>query len=156
MKILLYSVIGMVLLIGLVLVALSVSSRKPPTLGLLNGQLRACPATPNCVCSEQQGEAGFVQPLTYTATAEDAWRRLKQAIVETGGVILSEPGGYLHARYTTPLMRFIDDVELRHDEQQHVIHIRSASRTGRSDFGANRKRVARIRTAFEYPSELKK
>jgi len=130
------------------LVVLSIASRKQPELGLLNGQLRPCPATPNCVCSEQRVEGAFVEPLGYTITAADAWSKIKQAIIETGGVVVTEQNGYLHARYVTPLMRYVDDVELRLDETKQLIHIRSASRVGHSDLGANRKRVARIRAAF--------
>ena len=148
MKLLLYSVIGIVVIIGLVSVVLSISSRKQPELGLLNGQLRPCPATPNCVCSEQQLEGAFVEPLVYTTTGDVAWREIKHAIIETSGVVLTEQDGYLHAVYETPLMRFVDDVELRLDENNQVIHVRSASRVGKSDLGANRKRVARLRAAF--------
>jgi len=148
-KILLYSVIGIFVIIGLVSVVLSISSRKQPELGLLNGQLRPCPATPNCVCSEQQVEGAFAEPFVYATTADVAWRKIKYAIVETGGVVLTEQDGYLHAVYETPLMRFVDDVELRLDENNQAIHVRSASRVGNSDLGANRKRVARIRAAFD-------
>lgn len=131
------------------LVGLSISSRKQPVLGLLDGQLRACPASPNCVCSEWPGEQAFVEPLGYTTTAEDAWRSIKQAIVETGGVIATDDDGYLHARYVTPLMRYVDDVELRLDEKKRLIHIRSASRVGYSDVGVNRQRVGTMRSVFE-------
>lgn len=148
MKIVLYSVIGILVLIGILFVALSIASRKQPQLGLLQGQLRPCPATPNCVCSEQQVAGAFVEPLHYSIAQDGAWRSVKQAIVSTGGQILTEHDGYLHARYVTPIMRFVDDVELRLDEDGHVIHIRSASRVGHSDLAANRKRVARIRAAF--------
>jgi len=148
-KILLYSVIGIIVIIGLLFVGLSMSSRKQPELGLLNGQLRPCPVTPNCVCSEQQVEGAFIKPLVYTTTADNAWRKIKQAIAETGGVVLTEQNGYLHARYETPLMRYVDDVELRLDENKQVIHIRSSSRVGHSDLGANRKRAGRIRATFD-------
>jgi len=153
-KILLYSVIGIFIIIGVMLVMLSIASRKQPELGLLYGQLRSCPATPNCVCSEQQVEGTFVEPLVYTTTADVAWGKIKYAIVETGGVILAEQEGYLHAVYETPLMRFVDDVELRLDENNQVIHVRSASRVGNSDLGANRKRVARLRAAFDKQTGL--
>ena len=149
MKILLYTVIGIIVIIGVILVGLSIASRKQPDLGLLNGQLRPCPVTPNCVCSEQLVEGTFVEPLDYTATTEAAWHKIKQAIVETGGVVATDQNGYLHAIYETPLLRFVDDVELRLDTNQQVIHIRSASRVGKSDLGANRKRVVRIRATFE-------
>lgn len=149
MKALLYSVIGIFVIIGLLLGVLSISSRKQPERGLLNGQLRPCPTTPNCVCSEQQVEGAFVEPLVYPTTAADAWRKIKQAIDETGGIVLTEQNGYLHARYVTPLMRYVDDVELRLDENKQLIHIRSASRVGHSDLGANRQRVGKIRSVFD-------
>jgi uncharacterized protein (DUF1499 family) len=148
MKILLYSVIGLFIIISLYFVALSVSSRKQPELGLLDGQLRACPASPNCVSSERQGETGYVEPLMMTTLADDAWRNAKKAIVDIGGVIVTERDGYLHAEFVTPLMRYVDDVELRKDDNKQVIHIRSASRVGHSDLGANRARVEKLRRVF--------
>jgi uncharacterized protein (DUF1499 family) len=148
MKILLYLVIGLLVIIGLYFVALSISSRKEPELGILNEQLRACPPTPNCVSSEQSGDVAFVEPLQVTTTMDEAWHRAKNAIVKTGGKIVDERDGYLHACFTTPVLRFIDDVELRLDENKRVIQIRSASRVGRSDMGTNRARVDKIRMAF--------
>ena len=53
---------------------------------------------------------------------------------------------YLHATFVTPIMRYKDDVELRLDDDR--IHIRSASRVGYSDLGANRQRVARLTVEF--------
>ncbi len=149
MKLLLYSVIGITVVIGLMLLGLSISSRKQPELGLLDGRLRPCPSTPNCISSEGQGGYAFVEPLAYSATTTDAWQAIKQTVIATGGDIVSEQNTYLHATYATPLLRFIDDVEFRLDENHNVIHIRSASRVGRSDMGMNHKRVARIRTMFE-------
>lgn len=154
MKLLLYTVIGIFILVGIYLVSLSISSRKQPELGLVNGQLRPCPTTPNCVCSEQQVEGAFVEPLGYTTTVDTAWRKIKHAIVATGGIVITERQGYLHARYETSLLRFVDDVELRLDENTRVIHIRSGSRVGKSDLGANRKRVAHIRAAFNKQIDL--
>jgi len=148
MKILLYIVIGLFVILSLYFVALSISSRKQPELGLLNGQLRACPASPNCVCSEGQGGMEFIEPLSITTTADDAWRKAKKAIVETGGVIVTERDDYLHAEFVTPLMRYVDDVELRKDDNKKVIHLRSASRVGHSDLGANRARVEKLRKTF--------
>jgi len=42
----------------------------------------------------------------------------------------------------------IDSRFLFSDEEK-IIHVKSASRTGYSDLGANRKRVERLRRAFE-------
>lgn len=148
MKILLYIIIGLLGIMSLYFVNLSVSSRKQPDLGLFNNQLRICPTTPNCVSSEQSGAGVFVEPLTIKITTDVAWRKAKKAVVDNGGEIVSENDGYLHAQFVTPLMRYIDDVELRLDENKQIIHIRSASRVGRSDFGANRARVEKVRAAF--------
>lgn len=148
MKILLYIIIGLLIIISLYFISLSASSRKQPDLGLFNKQLRSCPTTPNCVSSEQSDVGVFVEPLTVKTTADNAWRNAKKAVVDNGGVIVSERNGYLHAEFVTPLLRYVDDVELRLDENKQAIHIRSASRVGRSDFGANRKRVEKIRREF--------
>lgn len=153
MKILLYSFISIFLFIAIFFVYFSISSRKQPELGLINGQLRACPVTPNCVCSEQQVQSAFVEPIAYATTADDAWRSVKQVVVENGGTIVAEQNGYLRANFVTSLMRYIDDVELRIDETKKVIHIRSASRVGHSDLGANRARVSRLREAFLHKAE---
>ncbi len=153
MKILLYIFIGIIIIIGIYFIALSISSRKQPELGLLNGQLRVCPATLNCVCSEQG--SSVIEPLSYITQADVAWDRVKQIIVTTGGKIITEQAGYLHAQYETPLMRYIDDVELRLDVSQQRIHIRSASRVGYSDLGANQKRVSLIRMAFNKKADMK-
>jgi len=148
MKLLIYSFATLLVIVGVMLIALSVASRKQPDPGLVDGQLPPCPATPNCVCSEYSVEGASIEPLGYTGTAEEAWARLKRVVAETGGEVMAEQDGYLHAVYKTPLLRFMDDVEFRLDKNQQVIHVRSASRVGRSDFGANRKRVEKIRAAL--------
>lgn len=147
-KILGYSVPAIIVIIGLVFIVLSVSSRKQPELGLFEGRLRPCPDSPNCVCSEHQDHSAFIEPLLFTTTAENAWDKIKIVIVESGGEVVTDRDGYLHARFVTPLMRYIDDVELRMEHGKQRIQIRSASRVGYSDMGANRDRVARIRSAF--------
>ena len=143
-----YSFATLFTIVGVILVVFSIASRKQPELGLINGQLRPCPVTPNCVCSEHQVEGAYIKPLSYTSTVADARARIKQVISETGGVVITEEADYLRVVYQTPLLRYIDDVEFRQDNNNQVIHVRSASRVGQSDFGANRKRVEKIRTAF--------
>ena len=46
------------------------------------------------------------------------------------------------------LLKFTDDVEFVLDEPASVIHMRSASRLGRKDLGANRTRLEAIRNKF--------
>jgi len=47
------------------------------------------------------------------------------------------------------LLRFIDDVEFVFDDATKMIQFRSASRTGYSDLGVNRRRMEEIRTLVE-------
>jgi uncharacterized protein (DUF1499 family) len=42
----------------------------------------------------------------------------------------------------------VDDVEFCLDEKAGVIHVRSAARLGRKDFGVNRQRVKPIRATL--------
>ena len=152
LKALLYLVIGLLVIVSAYFVYLSVSSRKQPDLGLLNGQLRVCPATPNCVSSEWQDTGAYVDPLMVSTAVDDGWISLwkdaTKTIVESGGNIVTEGDGYLHATFETMLLRYVDDVELRLDKNKRLIHMRSASRVGRSDMGANRVRVEKIRKTF--------
>ena len=141
-------ILGFVLIMLLALILLSLVSRKEPKTGLVEERLRACPDTPNCVCSEDASKASFVEPLTFSGSPEKAWESTRQLVCENGGKIKNEQKGYLWATFTTKVFRFVDDVELRMDETNKVIHIRSASRVGYADMGMNSKRVEDFRARF--------
>ena len=64
-------------------------------------------------------------------------------------VVVEETATYLHIEFTSTLFRFVDDVEFLADETAKVIHVRSASRLGKSDLGVNRKRVEEIRRRWQ-------
>ena len=62
--------------------------------------------------------------------------------------VIDVKSNYVYAEYISSVFRFVDDIEfyiLEGGSGRTVIHVRSASRTGRSDFGVNRDRVERIR-----------
>ena len=118
-------------------------------LGAHEGRLAACPSTPNCVSSQATDAGHAIEPLTYGTSLADAKARLKRVVGEMPRTrLISETDGYLHFEFTTRIMRFVDDVEFYVDDAAKRIHVRSASRVGRSDFGVNRKRVEQIRAAF--------
>lgn len=62
--------------------------------------------------------------------------------------VVEQTPGYLYAQYSTRWLKFTDDLELYLGEAAHVIHVRSASRLGRKDFGVNRARVEALRERF--------
>lgn len=122
---------------------------KTPALGLRDGRLKPCPDSPNCVSSEQGTDARhLVDPLHFKGTPEYAWLKLKQAIDAQGGKVTEEQPGYLHAVFTSRIFRFVDDMEFRSQARDSLIHVRSASRVGHSDFAVNRKRVERLSGLF--------
>ena len=59
--------------------------------------------------------------------------------------IVEQSGNYLYAEFTSSLMGYVDDVEFLFDPASNKTHVRSASRLGYSDLGANRKRIEAIR-----------
>ena len=62
-----------------------------------------------------------------------------------GGKIVLKDVFYLWAAFNTRTFCFVDDLELRIDKENGVIHVRSSSRVGYSDKGANRRRIEDIR-----------
>ena len=126
------------------------AGRCPSNLGVRDGRLASCPDSPNCVSSQSTDAAHAVAPLTYRTTAADAVAALKQIIKGMKrAVVVEETATYLHIEFTSTLFRFVDDVEFLADETAKVIHVRTASRLGKSDLGVNRKRVEEIRRRWQ-------
>lgn len=149
------------LLAGGIAVKAGLLAGKPPAdLGvhLVDGQARLKPpsSTRNSVTSQAnlypahpRRDYAQIAPLAYTGSgpaAMDKLRALLQTIDRT--VVTQRQAAYLRAESSTRWLGFTDDVEFLLDEKSSVIHLRSASRLGREDFGANRQRVERIRALF--------
>jgi uncharacterized protein (DUF1499 family) len=145
-------VLGLSLLVWAgTMVALRWFSRRPEGLGPRDGRLAPCPASPNCVCScAEEADDHAIAPLTFTDSPDEAWQRLGAVLAEQPRTrVVSETPTYRHAECTSLLFRFVDDLELLLDREGKKVHVRSASRAGRSDLGVNRRRVEAIRRAFE-------
>lgn len=133
------------------------SGNTPSGLGVHDGKLAPCPGRPNCVLSQSDLPEHAIAPIAYDATRPEAFTRLKQVLAsEKGAAIETETPDYLHATFTSRIFRFVDDVEFFFPDDARVIHVRSASRTGYSDLGVNRKRVERIRAAFNRLGEAER
>jgi uncharacterized protein (DUF1499 family) len=117
--------------------------------------LAPCSSSPNCVSSLAVDAAHHVDPLQVTgdpAHAMDDLRRIIESMPRTRIVAASNTA--LHAEFRSRVFRFVDDVDLQLDGR--VVQIRSASRTGYSDWGVNRRRVEDIRQAFASRSATSK
>ena len=102
------------------------------------------------MCSEQKDDTDhFIDPIIIVQnTACDTLQIIKETIIELGGEIQTNSGTYVSATFSSAVFGFIDDLEIRIDSNQNVIHIRSASRVGYGDLGANEKRVELIKELF--------
>lgn len=126
------------------------AGKRPDNLGVQAGKLAPCPNTPNCVNSQSQDPQHKIEPLSYNSTPQEAMANLKQVIQSLDRTkIITESDHYLYTEFTSKLMGFADDVEFYLDENAKVIHVRSASRLGKSDLGVNRKRVETIRARLK-------
>lgn len=116
----------------------------------MSKELSDCPDKPNCVSSLSVDARHAIEPLSYRDGQAKAKQRLMALLAELPRTkLLADEGSYLHYSFTTLIMRFVDDVEFVFDDAKSVIHVRSASRVGHSDLGANRKRVEEIRRLFQ-------
>ena len=112
--------------------------------------LAPCPSSPNCVSTQATDQSHQIMPYRYRhnlATAKDTLKTIVNRLPRTR--LVEENDGYLHYEFTSLLLRFVDDVEFVFDEATKTIHFRSASRTGYSDLGVNRRRMEDIRVLVE-------
>jgi len=122
------------------------SGKRPADLGVRNGKLKAAPSSPNAVSSQATGGYHQIAPLACKGSQEQAMKALKAIVESTPNARIGEMRpDYLYAEYTSALMGFVDDVEFYFPPGGNIIHVRSASRLGHSDFGVNRKRIETIR-----------
>ena len=124
---------------------------SPPTdLGAPQGQLKAPSLTRNSVSSQASRHPDHPQmayadiaplPLLH-GDAQASWQRLTQLIQSQSNMQVRQlTPNYMWAQARTRWLGFVDDVEFVLAADEGVIHVRSASRLGREDFGTNRKRV---------------
>lgn len=144
-----FLLLALLALLAAAVLALSLASRRRPDLGLVDGRLRPCPPTPNCVSSEGADPSHAVEPLRFHGDPDEAFARLVgQVRSRPRTELLTLEDGYAHFEVRTWL-GFRDDLELRLEREALQVHVRSASRIGRSDLGVNRARVESLREGFE-------
>lgn len=111
--------------------------------------LASCPSKPNCVCSNATDTRHRIDAFDLATTPESAWPLIREVLEAWPRTrILEADDRYLHAACRTRVLGFVDDLELLLDRDGSGIAVRSASRVGYSDLGANRRRVERLRDAL--------
>ena len=131
------------------------AGRRPDDLGVRDGLLKPPVARSWNSVSSQAGrhehtDYHLIAPLRYSGDANAAFARLEHVVAAMpGATVVERQPGYLYAQFQTRMLKFVDDVEFLLDAPAGVIHMRSASRLGRKDFGANRQRLEAVRQRFE-------
>jgi len=143
-------------LLYLAVLVVGCSELRASQIGVTGGNLRLCPDSPNCVSSQSDDPRHTIAPLRYEGTAKKARELLIKVVLgmKRSRIVIAEEL-YLNTEFTSAFLRFVDDVEFLLDDGEKLIHVRSASRVGYSDFGVNRKRVEEIRTRFNALSKEK-
>ncbi len=129
------------------------SGQAPSDLGVHNGRLKPPSNTPNSVSSQAelypdhpQRRYAAIAPLAFSGELEQAMQKLATLLkTQERTVLVTQKPDYIYAQCSTPLLRFTDDVEFWLDRTAGVIQLRSASRLGHGDLGANRARIEKLR-----------
>ena len=128
------------------------SWQRPDNLGVKDGRLAPPKCTPNSVSSQSDPADAehYIAAIPFKGGPAEAMAAVRKAAESMrGATVIRSEVGYLYAEFRTKLMRFVDDVEFTFDDKAGMIHVRSASRLGRRDFGVNRARVEAIRARIE-------
>jgi uncharacterized protein (DUF1499 family) len=159
MKILVFLALVMLALVATLVLAGQLgflSGHAPTDLGVRDGRLKPPSGTPNSVSSQAdlypdhpQRAYSAIAPLVVSGDADQAMQKLA-TILQTSErtVLVTQQSDYLYAQCSTPLLRFTDDLEFWLDRKAGVIQLRSASRLGHGDLGANRARIEKLRAQF--------
>ncbi|WP_300010161.1 DUF1499 domain-containing protein [Methylovulum sp.] len=127
---------------------MTMMSPTPTKASAINGKLPICGNSPNCVSSQAEihDKQHYVLPFEIKGNPRQAWAELKKAMIKQPRMVIThETHITLHAEATSLVFRFVDDINVLLDADAELIHIRSASRVGHSDFGVNRKRIEALR-----------
>ena len=113
-------------------------------------------AYPGASFAEQQRAAyPDLAPIRLEMGLRDAFERAVHAAEALGWEVSysDPPGGVLEATETSRIFRFVDDisVRLRADGAATLVDVRSKSRVGQGDLGANAKRIRAFRDRITAP-----
>ena len=129
---------------------LGYTSRSGSTPGLQNSKLIPCPDKPNCVNSEYpEDKSHYISPVALSKTM--TMTKVKRLIEELGGKVMQQETHYLSATFSSALFGFTDNFEIRVDQANQLVQLRSASRVGHSDMGVNKQRVEQFKALLVQP-----
>ena len=139
-----------ILLCIVVLALAGCGEKKADKVGVVDGKLHPCDGLP-CVSSFHTPDQAkrYIQPLTVHGEWASSFQDILKILKSTSGVnVVKEESNYIYATFSSSFFKFVDDMEFLFDSEKKVVYMRSSSRVGKYDFGANRKHLENIRFRF--------
>lgn len=129
---------------------LSLTASRPSSIGVRDGRFADCPDSPNCVSTQAEDHEHWIAPLTFQQDPDSVLDVLDKIVRQQPRTrVIEKSPKYLYVEFRSACFRFVDDVEFYVEPESGRIHVRSASRVGRSDMGVNRARTELIRSLFQ-------
>ena len=129
--------------------------------------LPPCPSAPHCVCSVQDSQdSHYIAPLrvgekmasdnSKTEAAKVLAKLVQILRSEFSGsvTVVSQSETSVKVEFRSSIFGFVDDGLFAFNAEAGTIEMRSASRVGYWDLGANRRRLERLRTAWDAAQSL--
>jgi len=112
-------------------------------------RLLDCPDMPNCQGTESSRVSQQVDRVAIYNDPDKTMEKVVSIVgAQTGAELVSQDGSYAHFTFTSATLQFVDDVEFLMSDDRQSVQLRSASRLGKSDLGANEKRIKELNTVL--------
>lgn len=143
------AVVALVLIVRMILPRMTQSVAGGVVLRDGGDALADCPGTPNCQGSMSSDAGHRVGALPGRGSVSASLEAIEGVLAAMPGAhVVERNDRWLHATVTSRLVGYVDDIEFLVDENGKQVQVRSASRIGKSDLGANAKRIERLRDAL--------
>ncbi len=145
-----YNQLKMVVVAIGVLISSGCSGKHLITSGDNTRLLEGCSPLPNCVSSTAWVFYNKTDDFNLLIPLEVAWPRIKEVVSNIPRTAIVESDDfYIHAKCTSLVFRFVDNLELLIHPDENTISVRSSSTIAIFDLGVNRWRIHKLRTLLE-------
>jgi uncharacterized protein (DUF1499 family) len=105
-----------------------------------------CPPLLNCVSTEAVTPVHHIKPFVLAVSFDKAWPVIKDSVSKLDRTSIKvEYDGYLYAKSHSPVMEFVDYLEVLYIAKSHSLNVRSSSLLGIWDVGINKNRTELLR-----------
>jgi len=113
-------------------------------------ELYGCYPLPNCVSSNTWVPYNWTPKFEPAIPQDEAWIKIKKVLSEWPRTkIIEENNIYIHAKCTSLVFRFVDNLELLLHPEQNLISVRSSSTIALWDIGVNHWRIYKLRSQLK-------